>query len=104
MDRLYFVKQDVGPSKKNGNWILALGRQTIALYPDREAAVAMAIEEAERTSGMGIATEVWVNDGAGFLLTKAFKPSKHKDEDESPLKDDDSDEDPGDIYDGPRVR
>ncbi len=96
MDRLYFVKQDVGLFKKKGNWILALGNQTIGLYPDREAAVATAIEEAERTSGMGIATEVWVNDGAGFLLTKAFKPSKGKDEDESP-KDDDSEEDPGDI-------
>lgn len=97
MDRIYFVKQDIGLFKKKGAWMLALGGQTIGMYPDREAALASAIDEAERTSKMGLATEVWVNDGAGFLLAKAFQPSKGKSKDEESVEDEKPEDDDGDL-------
>jgi|GEM_PF-6753577 len=71
----YFVKQEVGLFRK-GNWIVALGKQTTGLYPGREAAVAAAVAEAERTSFLGRSTEVWVNDGHGFTIERAFKARK----------------------------
>ena len=92
MDRHYFVKQDIGLFKRNGDWTLALGRQMIGMYPDRETAVTTAVDEARRTSMLGSATEVWVNDGHGFLLVKAFKatkPSAEEEEEEEEKPDDD---------------
>ena len=76
---VYFVKREVGLFWK-GDWIVALGSQKIGLYPQREAAVAAAVAEAERTSFLGRTTEVWVNDGHGFNFEKSFKAGKPPDE------------------------
>jgi len=82
-NNMYFVKQDVGLFRK-GNWTVALGNRTTGIYPERAAALAAAIAEAERTSFLGRATEVWVNDGHGFNIEKAFKAGKAPDEEGKP--------------------
>jgi hypothetical protein len=74
---IYFVKRDVGLFRKGG-WTVVVGSTKIGIYPDRETSLSAALSEAERTSGLGRATEVWVNDGEGFLLEKSFQAQKGK--------------------------
>ena len=74
---VYFVRREVGLFRKGG-WSVALGPQKIGIYPDRETSLGAALAEAERTSGLGRTTEVWVNDGEGFLLEKSFQAQKGK--------------------------
>ncbi|MGI9170064.1 MAG: hypothetical protein ACR2FH_07820 [Caulobacteraceae bacterium] len=78
---MYYVKRDVGLFRK-GSWDVIFDRLKIGRYPDRETAVAAAVGEAERTSFLGRTTEVWVYEGDGFILHKAFKKTKRKDDDE----------------------
>ncbi len=59
-----------------GDWITILNERIIGLAKEREAALVEAVAEAERTSVLGRTTEVWVDDGLGFTLFKAFKASK----------------------------
>ncbi|MDQ2860967.1 MAG: hypothetical protein M3T55_09635 [Pseudomonadota bacterium] len=80
---MYFVKRDVGLFRK-GNWTIVLNSRTTGIYPERAGALAAAIAEAERTSFLGRATEVWVNDGHGFNFEKAFKAGKAPDAEGKP--------------------
>lgn len=59
-----------------GDWITILNERIIGLAKEREAALTEAVAEAERTSVLGRTTEVWIDDGLGFTLFKAFKASK----------------------------
>ncbi len=74
---IYWVKRDPGLFRKT-TWCVLLGSLKIGDYPDRDAGVAAAIAEAERTSTLGRTTEVWVNDGGGFLFEKSFQAQKGK--------------------------
>ncbi|MGI8839811.1 MAG: hypothetical protein ACR2F8_03355 [Caulobacteraceae bacterium] len=76
--QIYWVKRDVGLFRKP-KWVVLLGPLKFGEYPDRDTAVAAAIAEAERTSILGRTTEVWVNDGAGFIFEKSFQAQKGKD-------------------------
>ncbi len=75
---IYFVKRDPGLFRKT-TWCLLLGPLKIGDYPDRDTCIATAIAEAERTSTLGRTTEVWVNDGDGFIFEKSFQAKKGKD-------------------------
>ena len=78
---IYFVKRSAGLFRKT-TWCVLLGPLKIGDYPDRDTCVAAAIAEAERTSNLGRTTEVWVNDGDGFIFEKSFQAKKGKDKKE----------------------
>ena len=78
---LYFVKQESGLFRK-GSWNVVSDRTTVGMYPDRETALTVAVGEADRTSYMGRQSEVWVYEGDGFVLHKAFKAQKPPAEEE----------------------
>ena len=87
---IYWIQKE-RPLFRKGQWTVKLGDLLIGFHPERQTAVEEAILEAERTSILGRNTEVWIDDGAGFLLEKAFKASKPPDDE----KDDaDGDDDP----------
>jgi hypothetical protein len=89
MNNIYWVKLERGLFRKP-EWSVTLNTQKIGLHKDRESAMADAIAEAERTSVLGRATELWVDEGMGFTLYKAFKASKPdvpEDEDDGPKDD-----------------
>ena len=92
---IYWVKLERSPFRKP-EWSVTLNGQKIGLHKDRESAVTDAVSEAERTSPLGRASEVWVDEGMGFTLHKAFKPTKpdvvEEDEDEGPTDELDVDE------------
>jgi hypothetical protein len=92
---IYWVKQE-RPLFRKGDWTVKLGEMLIAFHKDRQSAVDEAISEAERTSILGRQTEVWVDDGHGFLLAKAFKASKPPVEDEEEGEDFDGNPEDGD--------
>jgi hypothetical protein len=87
---IYWVKQERRLFGK-GDWITTLSERVIGLHKDREEAISSAVAEAERTSVLGRTTEVWIDDGLGFTLFKAFKASKPEVEEED---DEDSAYDP----------
>jgi hypothetical protein len=72
---MYYVKREGGLFRKGG-WHLMFDRTLLGMYPDREAALATAVGEADRLSFMGRASEVWVFEGDGFVLFKAFQAQK----------------------------
>ena len=86
---IYWVKLERGLFRKP-EWSVSMNDLKIALHKDREAALSEALAEAARTSVLGRASEVWIDEGMGFTLHKAFKASKPD------VPDDDDDEGPGD--------
>jgi hypothetical protein len=78
---LYFVKRESGLFRK-GSWNVLLNNAVIGMHPDRETALTSAVGEADRTSYMGRQSEVWVYEGDGFVLHKAFKAQKRPDEED----------------------
>ena len=67
----YFVKREFRLFGKRP-WTVIFGDETIGMFDDRTSAVALATQEAKRTAGMGRQSEVWVNDGEGFLLVASL--------------------------------
>ena len=86
---IYWVKHK-RPLFGKGDWTVVLGDVLIALHKQRESAVEEALHEAERTSLLGRQTEVWIDDGHGFVLEKAFKASKPPTDEEGDDESDDS--------------
>ena len=82
---IYWVKEN-RPLFGKREWTVTLGDVLIAYHKQRQEAVEEALNEAERTSLLGRQTEVWIDDGHGFILEKAFKASK-------PPADEEGDED-----------
>ena len=68
----------------------------IGLHKDRESALEAAMAEAGRTSILGRASEVWIDEGMGFTIYKAIKASKpdvpDEEDEEAPRDDLDLDE------------
>jgi hypothetical protein len=76
-------------------WSVTLNSQKIGFHKDRDSAISETLTEAERTSILGRASEVWIDEGMGFTLYKAFKagkPDVPDDDDEGPADDLDLDE------------
>lgn len=88
---IYWVKEERGLFRKP-EWSVTLNTLKFSLHKERDEAVQVAVTEAERTSILGRSTEVWVDEGHGFLLYKAFKASKP----EVPDEDEDGGGDDGD--------
>lgn len=82
---LYFVKREAGLFRKGG-WNVFLNNVVISMHPDRETALTSAVAEADRTSYMGRQSEVWVYEGDGFVLHKAFKAQKSADADDEGME------------------
>lgn len=83
----YFVKREPALFRK-ARWSIHLDKLKIAERDSQEAALAAAVEEAERSAGLGRTVEIWANNGEGFVLYKSFQPVKKKkgdldDEDEN---------------------
>jgi hypothetical protein len=76
---IFFVKQESGLFRK-GKWNVLLDKTLIGIHPEKESALSSAVGEADRTSYMGRQSEVWVFEGDGFVLFKAFTPQKPQDE------------------------
>jgi len=72
---MYYVKREGGLFSK-ASWNVVFDRTVLGMYPDRETALGNAIGEADRTSYMGRQSEVWVYEGDGFVLHKAFQARK----------------------------
>ncbi len=71
----YWVKLE-RPLFRKPEWSVSMNELKIGLHKDRDEAIASAVAEAERTSILGRASEIWVDEGLGFTLYKAFKASK----------------------------
>jgi hypothetical protein len=89
---IYFVKLERALFRKP-EWTVTINNQKIGIHKDRDEALANALGEAERTSILGRGCEVWVDEGLGFTLYKAFKASKPE------VPEDDDDEGPKDDLD-----
>jgi hypothetical protein len=87
---IYWVKLERALFRKP-EWSVTMNDQKIGLHKDREAALTDALTEAERSSVLGRASEVWIDEGMGFTLHKAIKATKPQ----AP-EDDDDEEGPGD--------
>jgi hypothetical protein len=87
----YWVKFERSLFRKP-EWSVKFNNTKIGLHADRDEAVASAVEEAERTSLLDRASEIWIDEGHGFTLYKAFKAIKAKGEEEG----DEDGEGPGD--------
>ncbi len=84
---IYWVKLERKPE-----WSVTMNDIKIGLHKDLEAALAAALAEAARGSVLGRASEVWVDEGMGFTLHKAFVATKPKARED----DDDDEEGPAD--------
>jgi hypothetical protein len=71
----YWVKLERSLFRK-AEWSVTFNSMKIGLHKDRDEAIAATLEEAERTSILGRASEVWLDEGMGFTLYRAFKASK----------------------------
>jgi hypothetical protein len=89
---IYWVKLERALFRKP-EWSVTMNTVKIGLHKDREAALADALAEAARGSILGRASEVWIDEGMGFTIHKAFKASKPE------VPDDDDDDGPGDDLD-----
>jgi hypothetical protein len=75
----YFVKREFRFFGKR-NWMVSFNGRDVAGFPDRGAALAMAVDEAGRTASLGRGTEVRVDDGEGFFLVECFAPRARDEE------------------------
>jgi len=89
---IYWVKQERRLFGKP-EWKVSLGNILIALANNRDEAIEEALREAERTSILGRQSEVWIDDGHGFTLNKAFQPVKPSKKDDDEGDEDDGEED-----------
>jgi hypothetical protein len=89
---IYWVKLERSLFRKP-EWSVTMNNLKIGLHKDREEALTATLAEAERTSILGRASEVWIDEGMGFMLHKAFKATKPD------VKEDDDEDGPGDDLD-----
>jgi hypothetical protein len=92
---IYWVKLERSLFRKP-EWSVTMNNLKIGLHKDRESALEAALAEGGRTSILGRASEVWIDEGMGFTLHKAIKASKpdvpEEDDEEIPGDDLDLDE------------
>jgi len=79
----YFVKRAFRLFGKRP-WVVSFNGTDLASFPEREAAVAMAVEEAKRSTGFGRSSEVRVDDGEGFMLLQSSRPGEASEEELRP--------------------
>jgi len=86
---IFWVKLERSLFRKP-EWTVTVGGQKIGLHKDGDAALAQAVSEAERISPLGLSSEIWVDDGMGFTLYKAYRATKPEvpDEDDEDSSDD----------------
>ena len=82
----YFVKRETGLFRKP-HWAVLMDKATIGERDSQEAALEMAVAEAQRSANLGRFVEVWANNGEGFVLYKSFQPVKKKKGDEEEEED-----------------
>jgi hypothetical protein len=56
--------------------VVSFNGRDIASFPERDAAVELAMAEARRTSGLGRQTEVRVNEGEGYVHVAGFEANR----------------------------
>jgi hypothetical protein len=76
----YYVKRDLSLFRKARWKVVIAGEVTISLgvLEDSEAAIALALAEAQRSAELGRASQVYADNGEGMVLVKAFEAVKAK--------------------------
>ncbi len=77
----YYVKREPGLFRK-GRWAILMDKLKIAERDSELEALELASVEAQRSADLGRTVEVWANNGEGFVLYKALKPTKKKADDD----------------------